>query len=267
MNLPRFGIGAKITMLAIVPVVALLAASTLTLIVQQRSLSTKVDANIRDQANSEAAKIARNVYLFCSSYELRNQNDLTHGIGVARDLLNKAGGVTLSADTVEWRAVNQATRVETAVTLPKVMLGGAWLGQSAAASSPAPLVDDVRRLTGDFCTIFQRINDQGDMLRVATSVLKTDGARAIGTYIPATDAEGAASPVVATVLRGETYRGRAFVVDQWHATAYEPIWDAGRTRVIGMLYVGIGLAEGTRELHDTITRITVGKTGYVFDFC
>ncbi|HLP25547.1 MAG TPA: Cache 3/Cache 2 fusion domain-containing protein, partial [Acidobacteriota bacterium] len=122
----------------------------------------------------------------------------------------------------------------------------------------------VRRLTGHFCTIFQRMNDAGDMLRVGTSVVKTDGSRALGTFVPARNPDGAPNAVVQTVLRGETYRGRAFVVNDWHAAAYEPIWDADHKRVIGMLYTGVALGVINRELHDAITSMTVGKTGYVF---
>ena len=58
--------------------------------------------------------------------------------------------------------------------------------------------------------------------RVATNVQAASGARAIGTYIPVTNPDGAANPVVETVMRGETYRGNAFVVDSWLVSAYAP---------------------------------------------
>jgi hemerythrin-like metal-binding protein len=76
--------------------------------------------------------------------------------------------------------------------------------------------------------------------------------------------DGAPNAVVQAVLRGDTYRGRAYVVNDWHATAYEPLWDAAHQRVIGMLYVGIGMGVVNRELHDSIIQMTVGKSGYVF---
>jgi two-component system NtrC family sensor kinase len=74
-------------------------------------------------------------------------------------------------------------------------------------------------------TIF--LND----LRIATNVLTKDGKRQLGTRV---------SPEVrAQVLdRGKSWVGRAFVVNQWYRTAYEPIEDIFGTR-IGMLYVGV----------------------------
>ena len=90
------------------------------------------------------------------------------------------------------------------------------------------MVDKVKELVGGTCTIFQRMNAEGDMLRVATNVEKLDGTRAIGTYIPHTNPDGRANPVIAAVLRGETFTGRAYVVNAWYVTAYQPIWDARR---------------------------------------
>lgn len=73
-------------------------------------------------------------------------------------------------------------------------------------------------------TIF--LND----LRISTNVKKQDGNRAIGTRV--------SIPVYNAVLRdGKTFFGRAFVVNGWYITAYEPIYDIDR-KVIGILYVG-----------------------------
>jgi two-component system NtrC family sensor kinase len=74
-------------------------------------------------------------------------------------------------------------------------------------------------------TIFQ--ND----VRVSTNVRLADGTRAIGTQASAEVAD-------AVLSRGETWRGRAFVVQDWYLAAYTPIRDvSGAT--IGMLYVGV----------------------------
>ncbi|MBP1601044.1 MAG: integral rane sensor signal transduction histidine kinase [Acidobacteria bacterium] len=73
-------------------------------------------------------------------------------------------------------------------------------------------------------TIFQ------DDVRIATNVLNADGTRAITTR--------ASAEVADEVLRrGHTWRGRAFVVNDWYIAAYTPMKDI-KDRTIGMLYVG-----------------------------
>src|SRR5690606_15106431 len=93
-------------------------------------------------------------------------------------------------------------------------------------------------------------------------VRKADGTRAIGTYIPAVNPDGKPNPVVASVLRGETYQGRAFVVDAWYVTKYEPIRDE-HSQVVGVLYVGFK-EEAAKSLRAGIMDIRIGQTGYVY---
>jgi methyl-accepting chemotaxis protein len=181
---------------------------------------------------------------------------------VARDVLRRTGAVKLAPETATWSAVNQFTKKTSSVELPRMMAGDSWLGQNADASATTPVVDEAQKLVGGTCTVFQRMNDSGDMLRVATNVLKKDGCRAIGTYIPATNPDGTPNKVVSTVLRGQTFRGRAFVVNAWYITAYEPIFD-DRSEVVGVLYVGIK-QESVESLRRQIMSIKVGETGYVY---
>jgi two-component system NtrC family sensor kinase len=90
-------------------------------------------------------------------------------------------------------------------------------------------------------TVFQGLKYQGkdigtatiflDDVRISTNVLNEDGSRAIGTRI----AEDVYNQVV---IRGEPWIGRAYVVNSWYITAYEPIKNRVG-KIIGILYVGI----------------------------
>ena len=110
--------------------------------------------------------------------------------------------------------------------------------------------------------MFQRMNESGDLLRVCTNVKKKDGSRAIGTYIPAQNPDGSPNAVVSTVMSGRTFLGRAYVVNGWYITAYEPIKDE-QGRVIGALYFGVP-QEDTQSLRQGIMDIVAGRTGYVY---
>lgn len=66
--------------------------------------------------------------------------------------------------------------------------------------------------------------------RVSTNAVSADGRRAVGTRIDRRVYE-------AVILRGETWRDRGFVVNDYYITAYEPITNLHGRR-IGMLGVG-----------------------------
>jgi two-component system NtrC family sensor kinase len=71
---------------------------------------------------------------------------------------------------------------------------------------------------------------QGDV-RISTNVMTSEGRRAIGTRVSA--------EVHERVLdRGESWVERAFVVNDWYITAYEPIRNVSG-QVVGILYVGM----------------------------
>jgi len=219
-------------------------------------------AGSRKLAYSDLDHIAQGIYAMCLAQEELLEKKLQGDLNVARSVLEAAGPVTLAEEQVTWDATNQATGQTARVSLPKMMLRDQWVGQNADPKQPSPVVDRVRELVGGTCTLFQRMNPAGDMLRVCTNVTGKSGARAIGTYIPSVEPSGQANPVVAAVLRGATYVGRAFVVDRWYITAYVPVQGAQK-EVIGALYVGVP-QESVASLRKQIMATQVGKTGYVY---
>lgn len=69
-------------------------------------------------------------------------------------------------------------------------------------------------------------------VRIATNVRDESGGRAIGTRV----SEAVYNRVL---VEKSSWNDRAFVVNQWYITAYEPIYTATDGRVVGMLYVGM----------------------------
>lgn len=69
-----------------------------------------------------------------------------------------------------------------------------------------------------------------DDVRITTNVRLFQDQRAIGTRVSKAVRE-------AVLVRGETWLDRAFVVNDWYVSAYEPLHNGQGTR-IGMLYVG-----------------------------
>jgi methyl-accepting chemotaxis protein len=99
------------------------------------------------------------------------------------------------------------------------------------------LPDKIVNLCGGTATIF--MNDE----RVATTVIKQDGSRAVGTKLqgPAYDA---------IFRKGESYRGVAPILNIPYFTAYDPIRDASGA-VVGVLYVGVKTEEFLKSFEHT----------------
>ncbi len=206
----------------------------------------QVERNLQEQALM-IAKDTKNVYEVAQE---NIKNSLNAAEKIALEGIVSKRTVELD-ETVSVRitAVNQITQESQTVTIPKLKIN------NTSVMEDHTMVDQVKESLGVSATIFQFI-PQG-IIRVSTTVTKDDGTRAVGTYIP-TD-----SPVYQSVVKGETYYGRAFVVNQWYITGYTPIKDADG-RSIGVLYVGIPESKYKEVIKNNLSQIIIGQTGYVY---
>lgn len=230
--------------------------------VQKTNVNERVIAELDILSKENVTQIARDVYGMIKTTDDLVQQQVNNSLNVARAVMNQTGNVTLQTETESWEAINQYTNVRSTVSIPKFYIGDQLVERNDTFASSTPVVDEVQELVSGTATIFQRMNENGDMLRIATNVKKTDGSRAVGTYIPAVNPDGTPNPVVSTVLSGRTFRGRAYVVNAWYVTAYEPIRDSDGA-VVGVLYVGVK-QESVNTLRQSIMDVIVGKTGYVY---
>ena len=230
-----------------------------TMLVVQQGKMTKV---VQDESTAltyqDLDHVVESVYSMCKN----KQEQVDASIQSAEVILNLMGEISLEEEKVRWNATDQYSKKTVSVDLPRMLVDGKWLGQNRNVSELSPVVDEIRNVIGGSCTIFQRMNPQGDMLRISTNIEGSGGERAIGTYIPAVRADGTPDPVVSTVLSGKTYRGRAYAVNQWYITAYTPLFDDMR-QVIGILFVGYP-ERSYEELRRSIMNVKLGETGYMY---
>ena len=247
------------SLLTVVPLVAI----TVLDIVENRQMIKVAEDETTQLASKELENKAAMVYNIADTQHDLLVQTLESYLKVAQEVVSNNGGISTGTQTVYWNAVNQYTKQITPAKLSTLLNGGTWFGQITKMGENVPVVDKVQSLcSGVTSTVFQRMNNAGDMLRVATNVLQKDGTRAIGTYIPQVNPDGKPNPVVAAVLAGQTYTGRAFVVNAWYITAYSPIYN-GKRQVIGALYVGVPV-ETAKKLRQDILDIKVGETGYAY---
>ncbi|MBS1191317.1 MAG: diguanylate cyclase/phosphodiesterase with sensor [Rhodocyclaceae bacterium] len=119
--------------------------------------------------------------------------------------------------------------------------------------SPDEVDEFTRRTGGNAATIFARQGE--DFVRIATSLKKEDGSRAIGTRL------GKSHPAYGELMAGRTYQGHAPLFGHHYMTQYQPIATADG-RVIGVLFVGMDLRSNLESLKRHIAEFRIGASGY-----
>lgn len=259
----KLNLKKKILLLSILS--AVIPSVVIISILMVQTLNTKEELLEKNKTESmdQLDEISENIYRACEVSNSLISANLSNSLDYMTNLIDEKGGASFSGNPIEWDAVNQYTKRSKKYKLNSLQIGGISFNQNYVFSTKTPIVDEVSKYFPATYTIFQRINEDGDMLRVATNVKKLDGKRAIGTYIPAVNPDGSPNPVVSSVLKGKTFTGTAYVVNKWYQTEYRPLKDKDG-KVIGIIYAGVALDEALPELRELVETTKVGNTGYVF---
>lgn len=182
----------------------------------QNQIITSTDERMVEQVNDLVEVI---------SVELQgNREKVNISLHLASNYLSRQGEIIETSDElITYNARNQFTGASSNINVNKWYLNGQQLQNSTE------IVDAISNMGVATATIFQKV-PQG-YLRIATNVRANDGSRALGTFIPFDN------PVAQAIERGQTFTGRAWVVNDWYLTAYEPIRVNGEIK--GMIYVGM----------------------------
>ncbi|MGE5865518.1 MAG: Cache 3/Cache 2 fusion domain-containing protein, partial [Rhizobacter sp.] len=123
-----------------------------------------------------------------------------------------------------------------------------------AVNGDFDVVDRFTASTGSVATVFARVGD--DFQRITTSVKKEDGTRALGTFL------GQQSPAYQDVVEGRTRVDRFALFGKTYMHVYEPIREGNRT--IGVLYVGVPMADDLAQLRTSIQARPLFQTGRLY---
>jgi methyl-accepting chemotaxis protein len=125
---------------------------------------------------------------------------------------------------------------------------GKLMAGANALNGDVAVVDKIKNLVGGTATIFMKDT------RIATNVMKADGARATGTQL-------ARSPAYESVIERKTpFRGEVTILGENYMTAYDPILNASG-EVLGILYVGIKKVEFLETANETLWFIIYSTLG------
>jgi len=202
----------------IVGILAMVIISTLGIItfsVQKKQTLRDVD----ERMNQQVADLTEIV----NQQIKQKQQFISSAINSAEFVFNNSGNHTLGYKNISYNAKNQVSNELLDVEVVQ------WIVGNNQVQNNYELVDKISLITNCKVTIFQKMSS--GFLRISTNVINSSGERAVGTFIPMD------SPVVQAIEKGQTYTGRAFVVNDFYITAYKPIRLNGD--VVGMLFVGV----------------------------
>ena len=148
----------------------------------------------------------------------------------------------LNSDSSQSRTIN-------GLTVPLLKGGETELHENNTLS------DDFLSRTSAISTLFVRSGN--DFIRVATSLRKENGDRAIGTVLDTT------SPAFAAVTKGEVYRGLALLFGKRYITQYQPVKNA-EGQVIGIIFVGVDITHSWNVMREKILNRRLGESGHFF---
>ncbi|KJV28679.1 hypothetical protein VI06_11730 [Aquitalea magnusonii] len=118
-------------------------------------------------------------------------------------------------------------------------------------------VDRFTRMSGSLATVF--VKDGSEWVRIATSVKKEDGSRAVGTPLSHD------SPAYASLNAGQSYTGPAQLFGRDYMTLYTPLTnEAGQ--VVAALFVGEEFTASLAALRQKIMSVRFGESGYIYAF-
>ncbi|MFH1242955.1 MAG: Cache 3/Cache 2 fusion domain-containing protein, partial [Pseudomonadota bacterium] len=234
---------------AVVPVFVIFIFTS----IEERGVIKNIEAELNLLGRESISQIALAVYNTCEASSKMIQMELDRRLENAASFLVSMGGLSLSREVVSMKAINQFTGKEKQISLPKMLVQG--------VSDPAIYLELAKeKYRGDYC-LFERMNDQGDMILVATTLGEPGRLPSLGLYLPAAE-NGTPDPMIKNILEKKLYNGLAYIANSWHFSACKAVTDM-EGKVIGMLFTGMPY-KTPESLHQAIIEMKVGKTGYVY---
>ncbi|MEW5734128.1 MAG: methyl-accepting chemotaxis protein [Thermodesulfobacteriota bacterium] len=238
---------------AVLPLLIMLVVT----LVLKNVANEKIGGEMERLANANITRITTDVLSLCETAQALVMSRVTAASKGAEVLLKEMGPVRLGPQTYEVDEGSHKLSGRGLLRVPVLHVGEAGFSAAEIDQKHEPYVDEFKELTGLDSTVFVRVNDRGDMMRVATNIRDEEGKRIkIGTVMTADD------PIVALVLSGKPYEGVAFVLDRLYAARYIPLQDE-EGRVAGMVGVGEVITQ-IQSIRKSIIDIRVGKDGYAW---
>ncbi|MFW5489505.1 MAG: methyl-accepting chemotaxis protein [Desulfovibrio sp.] len=252
----------KITTLAVAAALLPVLVTVAVTLTEERHVSQVISHEIDNMAQETITHVALDLYNLCDTTNTFVEEFVAQAAKGTQKIVAESKGFAMGQPR-ELVVHNDRTGKPKTIYMSVLKLGDEQIVPTTDANVRVPLVDDVFEITGVPCTIYQRMDNQGDMLRIASSVPTKDGSRGgLLGYIPYKNADGQIHQVLKNILEGKEYVGFNQAQGQNWMVNYLPI-QSNNGRILGMIGLGVVIDE-IDTLKKTVASTRVGQSGYVW---
>jgi len=244
----KISLRKKIVVLALIPALAACVIFAALVATSSRSASALVHDNVNNFMIERTLRSLTHGYK--SSVVAANfvEDELRLDAKIASLDTVSRGGYELVGPAVPHALIPDANHLGGLVSMPSFRIAGetVTMGRSDRIQE---IAHDTRVVT----TLFERVNDTGDLVRISSSSPKVP----LGSFLNKTN-DSLVDPAE-TLLQGEEFSGRTLVAGAWYMGHYIPLRDH-TGKVIGALYLGLPIDEMT-DFRDELGANSVGEHG------
>lgn len=245
--------------------VAVLLAQTIVIIVltflQKREMKEDVLGRTKEAGLQHADRLARSAWLMCDLV-FQHTSALLQRVreGSLTDITEQ-GGLRLEGEE-DYEITSATTGAKMKVRLPRIFIGQSQITLNPASDVPSPFCDRLGRNGGLLVTFWQRINPEGDMLRLSASWLNTSGRRTVGTFQRAT--EPIWQDTIRSVLAGKSHFSTGVAGGKPFAGLFYPVYaSTDRSTPIGMIGLGLRMEEIISSTATALGSLEKGERSYI----
>ncbi|MCE1248421.1 MAG: Cache 3/Cache 2 fusion domain-containing protein, partial [Firmicutes bacterium] len=143
----------KIAVLGVIGVLATSLALVFVVVWQSDIYNNLAQNEVDDLVDSDLNHITSGIYNMIKVADESTQTRINYNLNVASCILYNTGSISFSKEKVKWEAINQFSTEKETLYLPKLLIGGRWVGQNSDKSINTPIVDKIFDVTGDTSTI------------------------------------------------------------------------------------------------------------------
>jgi len=250
-SLDKISLRKKIVLLALIPALVACLIFALLVATSSHEASKLVRTNITDFMVERTLKSLTHGYAssVVAADFVKDELRLNTKIA-ALDTANK-GGFELVGQPIPHALIPDANHLGGIVSMPAMRIAGETITMGRSDH-----IQEIAHDTGVMTTLFERVNDTGDMVRISSSSPKVP----LGSFLNKTNDSIAENPAD-VLLRGEEFSGRTLVAGAWYMGHYIPLRDH-TGKVIGALYLGMPIDDMT-AFRDELVANSVGAGGSV----